>query len=104
MVYLKIDNGKGLFFKEPDQWIEIDQIGKEDLLVLLDKAIADEFEMDEYDAELLQNKAHKIIYKHLFQKFNELVENKSRFKDESEQLYKNAIEKYTEAIQASEED
>jgi len=104
MIYLKIDNGKGLFFKEPDQWIEIDQIGKEDLLVLLDKAIADEFEMDEYDAELLQNKAHKIIYKHLFQKFNELVENKSRFKDESEQLYKNAIEKYTEAIQASEED
>lgn len=104
MIYLKIDNGKGLFFKEPDQWIEIDQIGKEDLLVLLDKAIADEFEMDEYDAELLQNKAHKIIYKQLFQKFNELVENKSRFKDESEQLYKNAIEKYTEAIQASEED
>lgn len=101
MIYLKIDNGKGLFFKEPDQWIEIDQIGKEDLLVLLDKAIADEFEMDEYDAELLQNKAHQIIYKHLFQKFNELVENKSRFKDESEQLYKSAIEKYTEAIQAS---
>ena len=99
MIYLKIDNGKGLFFKEPDQWIEIEQIGKEYLLVLLDKAISDEFEMDEYDAELLQNKAHQIIYKHLFQKFNELNENKNRYKDESEQLYKSAIEKYTEAIQ-----
>lgn len=101
MIYLKIDNGKGLFFKEPDQWIEIDQIGKEDLLTLLDKAISDEFEMDEYNSDLLQNKAHQIIYKHLFQKFNELKENKNRFKDESEQLYKGAIEKYTEAIQVN---
>lgn len=99
MIYLKIDNGKGHFFKEPDQWIEIDQIGKEDLLTLLDKAISDDFEMDEYSVDLLLNKAHQIIYKHLFQKFNELKESKSRFKDESEQLYKSAIEKYTEPIQ-----
>ena len=34
MKILKIDNGKGLYFKEPDQWLEIDQIGKEDLLIL----------------------------------------------------------------------
>lgn len=101
MIYLKIKNGKGYFLKEPDQWIDVDQIGKEDLLTLLDKAITDDFEMNYYDADLLQNTAHQIIYKHLFQKFNELVENKSRFKDESEQLYKSAIEKYTEAIQAS---
>jgi hypothetical protein len=101
MIYLKIENGKGYFFKEPDRWIEIDQIGKEDLLVLLDKAIADEFEMVQYDAELLHNKAHQIVYKHLFQMFNELNDNKSRFKDESEQLYKSAIEKYTEAIEAN---
>lgn len=98
MIYLKIENGKGHFFKEPDQWIEIDQIGKEDLLTLLEKAISDDFEMDEFDTDLLQNKAHQIIYKHLYQKFNELNENKNRFKDESEQLYKSAIEKYTEAI------
>lgn len=98
MKILKIDNGKGLFYKESDQWVEIDQIGKDELLTLLDKAISVEFEMDEYNVDLLQNKAHQIIYKHLYQKFNELNENKSRFKDESEQLYKSAIEKYTEAI------
>ncbi len=101
MIYLKIENGKGYFSKEPDQWIEIDQIGKEDLLTLLDKAISDDFEMKDYNADLLQNKAHQIIYKHLSQKFNELKENKNRFKDESEQLYKSAIEKYTESIQAN---
>jgi hypothetical protein len=94
MKYLKIEDGKGFFQKNTDQWIELDHIGKEDLLVLLDKAIADDFEMDEYNTELLGNKAHQIIYKQLFQKFNELQQNKSRFKDESEQLYKSAIEKY----------
>lgn len=100
MKILKIDNGKGLYFKEPDQWIEIDQIGKEDLLILLEKAISSEFEMGVFDLNDLQNKAHQIIYKHLYQKFNELKDNKNRFKDESEQLYKSAIEKYLEAIRS----
>lgn len=98
MKYLKIDNGKGFYQIEPEQWIELDQIGKEDLLTLLDNAIDAEFEMDEFNSELLANKAHQTIYKHLYQKFNELILNKSRFKDESEQLYKSAIEKYNEAI------
>lgn len=101
MRYLKIENGKGYFFKEPDQWIEIDQIGKDDLLILLDKIISADFEMDEYNPDLVLNKAHQIIYRNLFQKFKELKENKSRFKDESEQQYKSAIEKYTEAIQSN---
>lgn len=98
MKYLKIENGKGYIQKAPDQWIELDQIGKEDLLSLLDKAINDEFEMDEFITDSLQNKAHQIIYKQLYQKFNELKLEKSRFKDESEQLYKSAIEKYSEVI------
>lgn len=98
MKYLKIDSGKGLYCLEPENWIELDNISKDDLLTLLDKAINDDFEMDEYNTETLQNKAHQIIYNNLYQKFNELISNKSRFKDESEQLYKSAIEKYTEAI------
>ena len=99
MKYLKIETGKGSFQKESGQWTELDQMGKDDLLFLLNKAIDDEFEMDVYDVNLIQNKAHQIIYKHLYQKFDELKLNKSRFKDESEQLYKSAIEKYTEIIQ-----
>jgi len=98
MKYLKIDNGKGYFCNDEQEWIEIDQIGKEDLLTLLDKAVSVDFGMDEYNVDSLQNKAHQIIYKSLFRKFKELEENKSRFKDESEQLYKSAIEKYTKTI------
>jgi len=99
MKYLKIETGKGSFLKESGQWTELDQMGKDDLLFLLNKAIDDEFEMDVYDVNLIQNKAHQIIYKYLYQKFDELKLNKSRFKDESEQLYKSAIEKYTDIIQ-----
>lgn len=97
MKILEIKNGKGYFLKG-EATVELDQIGKEDLLELLDTAIASEFEMDEYDVGKLHNKAHQIIYKHLHQKFVELRQNKDRFKDESERAYKDAIEKYNETI------
>jgi len=97
MKILEVKNGKGYFLKG-EETVELDQIGKEDLLNLLDIAIATEFEMDEYNVEKLHNKAHQIIYKHLYQKFEELKQNKDRFKDESERAYKDAIEKYSEAI------
>ena len=98
MKILKIENSRGLFLKESNQWEEIDKIDKEALLALLDIAISNDFEIDEYNTDSLKNKAHQIIYKHLSQKFNELSDNKNRFKDESEQLYKIAIDKYTESI------
>jgi len=94
MKYLKIENNKGLFCVEQDVWQEIDKINKEDLMLLLDKAVTTDFEMDTYDQAAIGNKAHQIIYKNLFEKFAELVLNKNRFKDESEQYYKAAIEKY----------
>jgi hypothetical protein len=95
MKYLKIENSKGFYCLKENNWQEIDKIGKDDLMALLDKAIETDFEMDEYKQENTANKAHQIIYKNLFHKFSELIENKSRFKDESEQLYKNAFEKYS---------
>jgi hypothetical protein len=97
MKYLKIEDNKGFFYKvesETSTWIEIDQIGKDDLLNLLNKAIGDDFEMDAYSEENLANKAHQIIYKNLHEKFADLLSNKTRFKDESENLYKVALEKY----------
>jgi len=97
MKYLKIENNKGFFLKDkanPTEWTEIDQLGKNELLKLLDYAIEDEFEMDTYDEVIIQHKAHQIIYKHLFEKFSTFLLNKNRFKDESELIYKEALEKY----------
>lgn len=99
MKYLKIDDNRGFFLKieedESQTWIEIDQICKEDLFYLLNKAISEDFEMDEFNEDILSNKAHLIIYKNLYEKFSDLLTNKTRFKDESESLYKVAIEKYS---------
>ncbi len=96
MKYLKIKNDKAFYLETeaPEKWTEIDNLNKEDLMKLLDKAINSDFEMDEFKEELLQNKAHQIIYKNIHQKFQSLLLNKTKFKDESEILYKDAIEKY----------
>lgn len=97
MKYLKIENNKGYYIKDianPTNWIEIDQIEKDDLLNLLDLATNQDFELDTYDENLLGNKAHQIIYKHIAEKFATFLSNKHRFKDEAENLFKTALEKY----------
>lgn len=99
MKYLKIENNKAYFIQEMEndvpRWVLVDQLTKEGIFFLLNKATTGDFEMDEFREDILQNKAHQIIYKSLFEKFSDLVANKTRFKDESERLYKAAIEKYS---------
>jgi len=97
MKYLKIDNNKGFYRIDnaTENWIELDQINKEHLLSLLNKASTEDFEMDEYKDDLLQNPAHNIIYKNIYGKFQDFLTNKTRFRDTVEALYKPAIEKYT---------
>lgn len=100
MKYLKIENNKGLFLKiieEVETWVEIDKITKEDLWNLLDKAISNEFEMDNYSENEIAHKAHQIVYKSLYEKFDNLLANKSKFIDECDSQYKNAVEKYEQA-------
>lgn len=99
MKYLKIDDNKAYYLKSADNetvWTEIDKINKDDLLTLLNSAIASDFEMDIYSEEILANKAHQIIYKNIYEKFSSLLTMKDKFKDESENLYKEAIEKYSD--------
>jgi hypothetical protein len=101
MIFLKINDNKGYFLRkkedESTELMEIDLITKDDLFFLLNQAISEGFEMDEFNEEMLSNKAHQIIYKNLYEKFIDLAANKTRFKDESEGLYKSALEKYTVA-------
>jgi hypothetical protein len=97
MKYLKIEDNKAFFIKvktQPENWTEIDKIEKVDLMKLLDFATEDDFEMDVYNEVDLANKAHQIIYKNLYEKFSNFLLNKDRFKDETENIYKEAIEKY----------
>ena len=79
MKCLEIKNGKGY-----------------DLLYLLDIAtnIDESFEMDNIETCKLDNQAHKVIYENLYDKFQELLQNRTRFYDESIVLYKDALQKY----------
>lgn len=97
MKYLKIEDNKAFFIKDkaqPDDWTEIDQIEKEHLLKLLDYAIEEDFEMENYDEAVLGHKAHQIIYKSIHEKLNIFLGNKDRFKDQTKNIYKEALEKY----------
>lgn len=97
MKYLKIENNKGHYLKTDigsSEWIEIDKISKDDLLSLLNKAVSDEFEMDTYEEEKLGHKAHQIVYKSIYEKFEHLVDNKNTFKDECDGQFIDAINKY----------
>ena len=96
MKCLEIRNGKGLFRNKNEDMLPLDQIKKDDLMFLLDIATsADEvFEMDDMNKNPIENQAHKIIYSDLYDKFSELLNNKRRFLDESENMYKDALQKY----------
>lgn len=96
MKYLKIENNKGFYRLDAavENWTELDQINKDHLLILLKFASTEDFEMDEYKDELLQNPAHNIIYRNLFGKFMDFLNNKTRFQDSVEAMYKSALEKY----------
>lgn len=97
MKYLKIENNQAFFIKgkaQTEDWTEIDKIEKEDLINLLDFATEEDFEMDDYSEDILANKAHQIIYKAIYEKLNAFLTNKDRFKDQTEAIYKEALEKY----------
>lgn len=96
MKYLKIESNKGFYRIDTtkEEWSELDQINKDQLLTLLKFASTEEFEIDEYKDELLQNPAHNIIYKNIYEKFIDFLGNKTRFQDSVEAMYKTAIEKY----------
>lgn len=98
MKYLTIERGQ-VFFTFDDSGKDkkgIDCITKEDLLRLIQCALNDDnFEMDSYDDTLVQNAAHKVIYKNIYQKLDDLLKHRVAFNDERTNLYRTAINAYT---------
>ncbi len=99
MKYLKIENNKG-FYWDGKEYQEIDKIDKNGLLVLLNAAETDSFELDSYDEKLLANKAHQVIYENVHAKFGQLLTDKDQFNTEVANLYNEAVGKYSADVQA----
>lgn len=107
MKYLYINNGKGFYSTtglEKDKQ-DISNILKDDILIILNKCLEEdkEFSMDEYNEDTLHNAAHKIIYRNIFQKLDELRKKQDRFIDDKSNLYKAAIDKYQNELEQLEE-
>lgn len=97
MKYLKIDKNKG-YFKIDDNYTEIDKINKDDIFKLISIIINDEennFEMDEYNEEILNHGVHKIIYSNLYSKFQDLIMDRDRINDTVQQKFADAYQKYS---------
>lgn len=98
MKYLKIENNKGLYWNG-EEYQEINKINKDGLLVLLNAAETDVFELDAYDEKLLGDKAHQVIYENVYSKFEQFLNDRDQFRTEVDDLYKEAIGKYSVDIE-----
>ncbi|UYP32408.1 hypothetical protein OEG79_10095 [Pseudomonas sp. Z8(2022)] len=94
MKILKIENSQGYFATADGGYESIDKIDKTVLLRLVNSALEDGFEIDEYNDVELKNQAHQIIYKSISEKLLDLHQKRSQFRDESDRLYLDAYEKY----------
>lgn len=96
MKHLKIEDNKALFTRG-ENWIVVTDMAKDDLLNLAHAAIEeDDFEMDSYDDEALQNPAHKIIYQQISTQLQDLHRRRDSFHEEARNIYKDALQKYCE--------
>ena len=94
MIYLKIENNLGYYFKD-GSYDSIDKMDGTDLLGLGQCIMTDDgFEMNEFDESKLPNKAHQIIYKHVYELLKSVRDNKLSFLAKCDNLYKDAFEKY----------
>ncbi|WP_146682231.1 hypothetical protein [Limihaloglobus sulfuriphilus] len=94
MKLLKIDDNKG-YFVTRDDFATVDKITKDDILRLVNLTLdEEEVEFDEFNDDTLKNQAHKIIYKSVFEKLQNIKERRQEFKDESERLYLSEYKTY----------
>ena len=94
MKALKIENFKGLCLIDELNYQPLDKLDKTILLNLVNLALTEEFTIDEYDESLLKNEAHRIIYKSVSEKLNDLHQKRKKFNYESDNVFIEEYEKY----------
>ncbi|MFT4850606.1 MAG: hypothetical protein ACI83B_003165 [Sediminicola sp.] len=94
MKVLKIEDYKGFCLTEESTYQPLDKLDKTILLNLVNLALTEHFEIDKYDESLLKNEAHRIIYKSVSQKLNDLHQKREKFNDESDNVFIEEYEKY----------
>lgn len=94
MKYLKIENNTASFW-DGGQYIPLDKLTKEYLWQLATSIMdKDDFEMDEYDENAIKNKAHQIIYHHVYDHLKQIMDNKSNIISRCQACYQEDYDKY----------
>jgi hypothetical protein len=105
MKLLKIDDNSGYYYDNQGEFATVDKITKDDILRLVNLTLGEEdVEFDEFSDDNLQNQAHKIIYKSIFEKLQELKTRRQEFIDESERLYLSEYKIYRGSMVKGESD
>lgn len=93
MNYTKIENGNVYFrLNSLNNWKLIVDITGDDLIELIEKCIDDEdFKLEKFDETLIKNEAHKIIYKSIYQKINDIHLERNNIIDQNTQRYNDII-------------
>ena len=94
MKVLEINNKKA-YFNVGDETKIILDITKEDILKILKYIYEnDDVMFDEYAENQIANEAEKVIYKNLYEKFNDFKTKKESLKNEVEELFDDIEKKY----------
>lgn len=94
MKLLKIENSLGYYLDEAGDYVPVDKITKEQLLRLVNLALDEDVELDEYNDDQIHNQAHQIVYKSIYEKLHDLCKRREEFVDESERMYLQEYERY----------
>lgn len=97
MKILKIENNLAFYSKDGIKYSSIADIQKEDLKTIIDYILEnDDFELDiQNDSDKqIKNKAESIIYTDIYNKLNELVNQKEEIAHTINNCFKNLIDNY----------
>lgn len=99
MKLLKIESNQGFFLADDRRYVAIDKISKGSLLRLVDECLgSDDIEFDDYDEAAIAHQAHRVIYKSVVRKLQDLFARRKEFVDESARLYLEDYEKYKKDV------
>lgn len=97
MMLLKIENNKGKFSTDGINFIEVEKISKDDILKMLEKVLSENeiiIEESNNDDKKINSPAQKIIYDNIYEKINEIIDEKEEINSFEDDEYYDAIKKY----------
>lgn len=99
MKLLKAEDSQGHFLNEDGEFSLIDEVTKEDLLRLAEMVLEeDDVEFDQYDEDLIKNEAHRILYRNVLEKLQDLRSRREEFFEARDRLFQTAYEEYLDEL------